>query len=463
MINMKNFVEHSLHNQVLIGLLSIAVFILCIPSDAYAYSPLTCTASGGVNSGTLFNIDTSGSGLCRFMNSDPLDHLFSYVICKYAMIINDVLDAMYCSIQFGIKKALTALIILYIAITGFQSMYGHVQLTVGEAVVRACKIVFVWYFATDAAYGIGIGFMFFMSFMGEGVKWVVNAIDPAIGVTPDSPIAAYAYIDALIKQAIIGPFTQANSKVVGFFMVMSFAYFPIFLMGLQFVVETAKLLISCVITFLLSISAIAFLISLSPIFLGFMLFQSTAYLFENWLKYMISYTLQVIVIFAIVVMWTLVMKEFVWFFNTLSNTIFSFREAMQPGNLYQPSDTWGICPQISYYVSPKGPVAECATAPYTTPDAILTQAQANDLIPPSRIIQEKGFLYFVVFHMISLIIIAYAFFQLLKNASNIARELVGPAYVPMLGRGFGAEALGDPSGYPHKLIHSGSTGVGRGR
>jgi hypothetical protein len=458
---MKGIAKHSIHNQVLIAIISVAMFVLCMPADAYAYTVLTCGAGGSVASGTLYNIDTSGNGLCKYMNSDPLDHLFSYVICKYAMIINDVLDAMYCSIQFGIKKALTALIVLYIAITGFQSMYGHVQLTVGEAIVRSCKIAFVWYFATDAAYGIGVGFMFFMSFMGEGVKWVINAIDPSIGVTPDSPIAAYAYIDELIKQAILGPFTQTNSKVVGFFMVMSFAYFPIFLMGLSFVIETAKLLISCVITFLLSISAIAFLIALSPIFLGFMLFQSTAYLFENWLKYMISYTLQVIVIFAIVVMWTLVMKEFVWFFNALSNMIFSFREAMQPGNMYQPSDTWGICPEIYYYVNAKGPMAECVTAPYTTPDAMLTQAQANDLIPPSRIIQEKGFLYFVVFHMISLIIIAYAFFQLLKNASNVARELVGPAYVPTLGKGFGAEALGDPSGYPNKLLHQGSTGVGR--
>jgi hypothetical protein len=452
----------------LMAAVTVLFVLVATPSQSFAaYERLKCDGSGGVQgTTTLFDAEDGGAGLCQFSGQPAVEHLFSTIVCKYAKIINQVLDVIYCDVQFKIKDALSAVIILYIAILGVQTLTGQTQLTIGEAVVRSCKAVFVWFFCTEASYGIDIGFAFFMSAMGEGVAWVVSAVNPVILIFPDDPMPAYEYIDKLIYDAIMGPFTDANSKVVGFFLVMMVAFPPIFLMGVQFLWETAKVLINCVLMFLLSISAIAFLIALSPVFLSFMLFQTTFYLFENWLRYMISYTMQIIIVFAIVTMWVLVIQQFTDFFNRLSNMIFPYYGNVQLANTYQPSDTWAICPNIHYGLDTKNmPTASCNSAPYNIPNVnpnTFTQQQKRDLIPPSRIVELKGFLYFVIFHMISLIMVAYSFHILLKNASQIAKDIVGPAHVPMLGKGYGMDALGDPSGYPRRMLAQSSTGVPSG-
>jgi hypothetical protein len=418
-----------------------ALIFMLLPNLAHAAGGnLSCNGSGGVAGGSLFN--TTSSGLCQ--NSGQfIQHLFSNIICMYTIIIDGVLNTLYCGIQYAIKDTLAIVIILYIAIFGVQILTGQTQLAAGEIIMRLLKICFVWYFATQSAYGIGIAFNFFLAIMNDGVMWVVSAVT---NNAANSPMGAYQYIDYLVYRAIIGPFSEANSKVVGFFLVMSISFFPIFLMGISFLWETAMLLISCIFTFLLSMSAIAFLISMSPIFMSFMLFQSTFYLFENWLRYMISYCMQIIVVFGIVTMWVQVVLIFIGFFNDLSNVIYPYCINERTGPVVDPTDTWGIC-KLSYGNNALGPTVQCDGGP--APDAKC--GTVSQLVPPSGIMEIKGFLYYVIFHMTSLILLAYAFRILLRNASQIARDLVGPAYVPMLGKGFGMEALGTPTGYPRRM------------
>lgn len=433
-----------------ISAILLAVYLISLPSSAYAAGGNLGCAGGSVAGGSLF--DTTNAGFCS-NEGQYLEHLFSNIICVYVRIIDGVLDKIYCGVQAGIMGSLRAALLLYIAVFGLQILTGMTQLTGGEMVQRAVKITFIWAFATDSTYGIGIGFNFFIGVMSDGIKWVINAV----GIPGAGAMGAYNYIDHLIHQAIIGPFTAANSKVVGFFLTMTISFFPIFLMGVSFLWETAMLLVSCVVVFLLSISAVAFLIALSPIFLSFMLFQATFYLFENWLRYMMSYTLQVIVVFAIVAMWVQVIMQFIGFFNDLSKMIGPYQQTLQPGNTYQPTDQWAICPG-NYGMNAFGPTAQCQGG-YNNDNDFL--ANASDVIPPSRIMEIKEFIFYVIFHMASLILIAYSFRILLKNSSQIARDLVGPAYVPMLGQGFGMSALGDPSGYPNKMEMRSSSGVGK--
>jgi type IV secretory pathway VirB6-like protein len=405
-------------------ILILALCVTVLPAPAYADGGDLSCGGGSVAGGSLFNT----ANFCQNEGSF-IEHLFSNIICMYVRIIDAILDRLYCSIQQTVQPVLATVIILYIAVFGVQILTGMAQLNGSEIVVRLAKIAFVWAFATNASYGIGIGFNFFMAVMNDGVKWVINAI----GVGGNDPMGAYQYIDNLIYQAIIGPFTESNYKVVGFFLVMALVFFPITLMGLSFMIETLLLLISCVLIFLLSISAVAFLIALSPIFLSFMLFQSTFYLFENWLRYMISYSLQVIVVFAIVCMWVMVIQQFVGFFNNLADMIVPYKDVVQPANTYQTTNTWGIC-KPTFSMNSFGPTATCG---------------AGKTIPPSGIMEIKGFIYYITFHMITLILIAYSFRILLKNANQIAKDLVGPAYVPMLGADFGMKALGDPGAYPN--------------
>lgn len=421
-----------------------ALAVLCMPAVAHAAN-LSCNGSGGVGGGSLF--DTGANGACS-QQGNYLQHLFSNIICMFVVILDGVLSSIYCGIQYGIRPVLAAVIVLYIAIFGFQALTGQTQLAAGEALMRSVKIAFVWYFATNSSYGIGMGFNFFLGAITDGIAWVLSGVLPGITTVMN----AYQYIDYIIYQAIIGPISQSNSKVIGLFFVMGIAYFPILMMGLAFFWQSIMLLVSTVVIFLLSVSAIAFLISLSPVFLSFMLFQSTFYLFENWLRYMMSYSLQVVVVFAIVGMWVQIIFIFSGFFNALEQVIFPYNRVWTTGPPAQPTSNWAVC-ELAYGLNAFGPTIACV------------DPNDPELYPPSRVVLLKGLMYFMVFHLTTLILIAYAFRILLKNASQIARDLVGPAYVPMLGQGFGMAALGEPSAYPRRqLVRSmGDTGRGGNR
>jgi type IV secretory pathway VirB6-like protein len=197
------------------------------------------------------------------------------------------------------------------------------------------------------------------------------------------------------------------------------------------------------ISFMLAISAIAFLIALSPIFLSFMLFQSTFHLFESWLRYMLSYSLQIIVVFAVIALWVSIIMRFGGFFDMLAKLIFDFKALGVPGALTDPSNTFGICPP-NYGMSPFGPTAVCAGGfnPALVPDpatgVITPNADYKALLQPSQIPEQTKFIYFVLFHLISLSLIAYAFNALMRDAPEVAKSIVGPPYQSPLVGGWGS-------------------------
>jgi len=96
------------------------------------------------------------------------------------------------------------------------------------------------------------------------------------------------------------------------------------------------------------------------VFLGFFLFQSTAYLFENWLRSMISFSVQVVVVLAIIVFWIMSINQFVGFFNDLSKLIYPFEPIQVTAGVWSPSNGWGICDPIYGTDSNTGePTAKC--------------------------------------------------------------------------------------------------------
>jgi type IV secretory pathway VirB6-like protein len=350
-------------------------------------------------------------------------------------MINQVVGRIYCSIQYAATPILAALLTLYVAIFGVQILMGTAQLSAGEILMRMFKIVMVWTFATQAAWGIGMAFEFFLSLMGDGIAWVTNALWP-MGATDGNSMPVYAMLDGLVYNAVVSPLYAANAGLIGFFAVMSYVFFPIFALASYWLMMTLMTLARTLVSFLMSISAIAFLIALSPIFLCFMLFQASYHIFENWLRYMVSYALQIIIVFAVMAMWLGLTSQFIGFFGQLSQMIKPYQVPLVEGVVVNPADTWGICtPQIatdqfgSFY-------AQCAPN--------------FEVIPPSRLTKQGGaqfgggidFLYFVVYHLLALTLIGYAFSIMMDKAPNIAQDLVGPAQAPALeGAGFGEGAF----------------------
>lgn len=424
--------------------------------------------------------------------------IFSNVLCNYVIILNEVLGRVYCGMQHTLADYVAIVLTIYVILFGVQILMGTTKLNSTEMVMRLIKIGLVWMFVGNANWAVNYLFTFFIDFANQGIWWTLGSLrdgggqyfstvidmpDYTANVSGTTPV--YVYIDDLIYSAISGPFVQTNAKVMILFAGLSYMFPPIFMIAAYWLWTTFTIFARTLISFVMSLSAIAFLICLSPIFFCFILFQPTINFFETWLKYMMSFSLQVIIVFACVALWIMAMSNFVGFFNQLSNVIFTDVNLNRLNAVVVDSKSIGICPYIvttgntANATTLRGPNVKCANPafdPYAkmpdplnpdnvipTPEALADQARlinlgkqdpaqsggasssganpacgTNSQLPAGATQCTLTRLnYYMIYHLITLIIIAYTFDALLKKAPYIAKELAGPQYVPILGQGFG--------------------------
>lgn len=434
-------------------LFSVLWSLILLPEHALAQTAsLSC--SSGSASGELFD----QSEACKFSLSEK--HIFSAVICQFVTLLNDVLGSVYCGLQQFLQTMVGAVLTIYIALFGLQMLLGLADANAREFLTRMVKIGIVWIFVSDSTWAIQTAFNFFVSLAGDGVEWVMSSIPDPFGASAGSCydaaasgatefMAAFVRMDVIICKAVTGPLGSLDSKVVGFFAVMCILAPQVGILSVSWLWLNFKILLQGVVTFLLGIAAIAFLIAMSPIFLSMMLFKSTAGFFENWLRYMTSFSLQIIIVFACIALWLTVTVYFLAFFNDVSATIFPDQKDNAESQMHNLDNSWGVCPFI---YSPNGggsipgPSVKCKS---TTP-------AKEDIIPISGLLwKDKDgslgcepdkdctkYIFYVIYHLITLIIVAYAFEALLREAPRIAVYLAGPDYTPPLAGGFGISRAG---------------------
>ncbi len=416
-------------NKIFIIALLAFLAMSALPETAWA---LTC--SGGSASGNIFDEDAPCS------NGGGLDHIFSRIFCDFVRIVNDVLGKVFCSIQDEMNVILRALLTLYVAVFGAQILMGSIQMSVKEIMVRLLKIAGVWTFATQTYWAIQWAFVFFVQAGIFGAVWFWKGVEAdgqdafGIGVGADgSLMPVFEFFDKVVYDAVTGPFTMAHSEVIGFFFVMWYLIPTVFMLASYWLWINFTILIRALLTFLIAVASLAFLLALSPIFLSFMLFASTYQFFENWLKYMMSYAIQVIVVFSVIALWLAALNLFIGFFNELAEVIFpydSFWVKSAPES--DPVNTWGICP-IDYGDDPVlGKTASCEDPGFDPSDP----DDAEKMIPAASIAMEGEFVFYVVYRLLVLIIVCYAFDTLMRQAPYMAKSLAGPEYVPILGQGY---------------------------
>jgi len=432
---------------------SLSLIFMPAAANAGGYLQLKCNTNGTVAGGELFYADP-GAGACEYTGS--IQHIFSQIICNFVTILNVVLGRVYCGMQAGLSQLVLALLTLYVAVFGVQVMMGTAHLNAREIVIRAIKIGAVSAFVSQSALGIGIIFQFFTGVMTDGALWAIaglnNAVNAGTGIPWDTSgsdiMPAYAYIDNMIYNAIAGPFTKANSKVLGLFASMAVAFPPLFLMVLYWLKTTVMLLARTLISFMLGLSAVAFLISLSPLFLSCMLFRTTFHFFETWLRYLTSFSLQIVIVFAIVGMWIAIMSYFVDFFSYLSNVTFYWGDMPKAGAMVDPHEVWGICPFYETTDLIGNPELACNNASF---DPRNIEQDRENAIKPAEFAQFPEFIYVVIYNLIALILISHAFNVLLQKAPMLAVAIVGPDSAPMMiSPGWGKVGYGGITGSPNR-------------
>ena len=181
----------------------------------------------------------------------------------------------------------SGLLTLYIMFSGFSFLIGTIQMSHTELAMRVFKIVFMttmlnstksWSFFHDYL------FVFFI----EGVDDISGKFLGQIG----NSSSGLTYFDDMLG-VMLGLKTLSKLSALLFTTWFGFIFIIVYLclcMGYMWIMMRA------VVLYLTCLIFIGLIITMAPIFFCFMLFDATKSLFDNWLKQLVSYTLQPIIL-----------------------------------------------------------------------------------------------------------------------------------------------------------------------
>lgn len=256
------------------------------------------SCSGGTASGQLLISGASCPTTLEF------DHLFSFLICNFEQLTSNLMGHMFCGMVTDLTPAVWAAVSLAIAVFGVSFTIGLVPATGQEAMMFIVKLAFITAFATNADYLIGTGYTFLVTAMREGSTIMLTTMNSS-GINSGTDL--YAEVDKMFS-TFVNFATDAVSAekpadycknavfaVIALLLVILpvAAYVSIFLIG-----KIIMTLFRSVFAYIYALIGITFLLVMSPFFLSFYLFKVSRSLFDKWLGYLVSFTLQVILLFA---------------------------------------------------------------------------------------------------------------------------------------------------------------------
>ncbi len=203
-------------------------------------------------------------------------------------VIGDSVKDSYKGYARGLLQGVRALLTLYVIFTVVGYMLGTIQLSKFDFIVRMFKIAFIAFAFSDRSwelFGTTLSRLFidgstylvdsFSGYVGEGERKFAF-LDLTAGVL----FTAETWLKFL-SLMLSGPF--------GFI-----AFWVIFCATYAFL----KCIISATFKYVISTVLVAFLLSLTPLFIVFILFQKTKPLFDNWIKTLAHVSLEPVILFS---------------------------------------------------------------------------------------------------------------------------------------------------------------------
>ncbi len=199
-----------------------------------------------------------------------------------------------------------ALLVLFIALTGFGYLVGTLQMNQRDMVIRIAKLAFVATLISPGSWDFFANH-FFKLFIDGGLELIGKIITGSLGdkaslvnITAD-PASVFSIFDGPFKMltspqtwkkvyALI--LTGTLGLVVAVFIAVSVVFY---------ILSVAKVILM----FLMSMVIIALLIFVAPLFLCFMLFSATRQFFDSWWRFLISFTLQPVALFTSIAIFNL--------------------------------------------------------------------------------------------------------------------------------------------------------------
>ncbi|MES2214708.1 MAG: type IV secretion system protein [Pseudomonadota bacterium] len=186
----------------------------------------------------------------------------------------------------GYRLTVSAVLSMYVIFFGINFLIGTIQITHTDLIIRIVKIAIV-----SALLNPDVGWRFFNDnlfvFFTSGVDYIIDQIRVASAVGP----AAGGALSLLVAPQLI-------SKLLALLFTSwhGFLYILLYVVALIFFVFAT---IQSLMIYASSMIMMGMIIVMAPIFICFMLFDITKSLFENWLKQLIFYSMNMIIITAI--------------------------------------------------------------------------------------------------------------------------------------------------------------------
>lgn len=416
----------------IMGALTLA-WLLAMPANAHAYA-LTdgFTCQGPTPQGALFDSGRT----CDISTAS----IFSGLVCQFEQVVSEVFSHLYCAIQDAALDPMKKLLTLFIAIFGVLFLTGMIPFTAKEMLVALIKVALVWAFATQAEYGIGVAYTFFMGAAQEGITWVLSVFKPADATSWQADDAIRNMDTIVFNQMIPGnqvpggaDANNCQRSILALAAMLLIALPPVFLIVAYATIQTLLVFGRAMLGYLTAIAGITFLMTLAPIFLGFALFKVTFHLFEKWLQYMITFALQMVIVFAFIAL--VEMVSIGDFLSAVLNMIHPYDPLVHYAPIRKLFELCSIC-EYTWATNPKG--LEIPVCLDTDAQEAGTQIK---VIPLLQLVEHIEFITLIVTKIIALLILGYAMEAFLRNVPEVAKQLSGPFYAPRVG-GMSAANIG---------------------
>lgn len=246
--------------------------------------------------------------------------IISYVVVAVKDVVNNSASIVFNKIvtDRDFQNLVTAVMTLFVAVYGIAIALGLAQPSPLDLVVRAAKLAAVYFLLTSWGNFYEVVVTFFESLTNGLTNIMTSAIISSASGTANARVTGMD-VFGFIDERVLGTLLSVRfAVIIGAMFTISPVGLVIGLLLLSVVLSYLGTLISAVQIYIMAFIARSLLYAVSPIFLIFLMFQQTKSLFDGWLKQLINFSLQPVLLVA-----------FMAFFNGI---FFNYMENMfRPG------------------------------------------------------------------------------------------------------------------------------------
>jgi type IV secretory pathway VirB6-like protein len=417
--------------------------------DIQLDSAFACPAAGGAVTTNLLNNRTNDvTAACA--TDQNFRAVFAKLFCIFETTLGMIIGNFLCGLVANWAEPFAALMTLYISCLGILFLTGLLNFTLKELALQIFKIALIATFALNVPAIVGIAFSFFINLTVSVTRIFVEAGLPTtaglFGGTnggADQIISSDTNANPGIFHTLLRGWEDnpcsgwGMSLILGILMFLPFVFGIVFMAALSFIMVFTRAAFG----YLYALTAITFLLAATPIFVSFALFNTTRYIFDRWISYLVSNSVQIIIIYAFLAFSQL--YDPFDFLKKLGSLLATYEYTIAIGPSFRiPTglDICTICKNPNIVTGANGLLE--IQAPGCLPGT------RDDGIPWSSLPEEEKFIDFLLVNGASLYILMETMDAFLKTAPQMAMSLGGTTYVHVLGGGSAGVRAGSKLSVP---------------